>query len=108
MLEGRDSPFHPQGHLERRGTIFFYLLFRAAPAHMEVPQLEVELELQLLAYTTATATWDPNLACGLHHILWQRQILNPLRPGIKPTTSWILVGFITAEPQHELQVNHFK
>ena len=25
---------------------------------MEVPRLGVELELQLLAYTTATATWD--------------------------------------------------
>ena len=28
--------------------------------HMEVPRLGVELELQLLAYTTATATWDPS------------------------------------------------
>ena len=27
--------------------------------HMEVPRLGVELELQPLAYTTATATWDP-------------------------------------------------
>jgi len=25
--------------------------------HMEVPRLGVQLELQLLAYTTATATW---------------------------------------------------
>ena len=27
---------------------------------MEVPRLGIELELQLLAYTTATATPDPN------------------------------------------------
>ena len=27
--------------------------------HMEVPRLGVELELQLLAYTTATAMQDP-------------------------------------------------
>ena len=28
--------------------------------HMEVPRLRVELELQLPAYTTATATQDPS------------------------------------------------
>ena len=31
----------------------FFLLFRATPAAHEVPRLGVELELQLLAYTTA-------------------------------------------------------
>ena len=30
---------------------------------MEVPRLGVELELQLPAYTTATATWDPSRTC---------------------------------------------
>ena len=34
---------------------------------MEVPRLGVELELQLLAYTTATATWDPSHIWDLHH-----------------------------------------
>ena len=50
------------------------------PRHMEVSRLEVESGLQLLAYTTATATWDPNRVCGLHHSSRQRQrrILNPL------------------------------
>ena len=28
-----------------------------------------------------------------------------VRPGIKPTTSWILVGFITTEPQWEIWWN---
>ena len=53
--------------------------------HMEGPRLGVESEPQLLAHTTATP------------------ILNPLRarPGIKPESSWISVGFITAEPQWE-------
>ena len=45
---------------------------------MEVPRLGVELELQLLVYTTATATWDLSHVCDLHHSLWQHQILNPL------------------------------
>ena len=39
-----------------------------------VPRLGVESELQLLTYTTATATQDPSL----HHCSQQCQILNPL------------------------------
>ena len=34
---------------------------------MEVPRLEVELELQLLAYVTATAMPDLSWVCDLHH-----------------------------------------
>ena len=48
---------------------------------MEVPRLGVESELQLLlAYTTATAMWDPShsLVCDLHHSSQQCQILYPL------------------------------
>ena len=44
---------------------------------MEAPKLGVELELQLPAYTTATATWDPSCVCDLHHSPWQCRILNP-------------------------------
>ena len=37
--------------------------------------------------------------------LWQRQILNPLCwARVEPKSSWTLVGFVTAEPQWELQV----
>ena len=39
--------------------------------HMEVPRLRVKSELQLLAYTTATATPDLNHVCDLHHSSWQ-------------------------------------
>ena len=46
--------------------------------HMEVPRLGVKLELQPLAYTTATATPDPSHVCNLHHISWQCWILNAL------------------------------
>ena len=46
--------------------------------HMEVPRLGVQLELQLPAYATATATSDPSHACDLHHSSQQHQILNPL------------------------------
>ena len=48
------------------------------PQHMEVPRLGVESELQLLAYTTATAMRDPSHICDLHHGSQQRRVLNPL------------------------------
>ena len=44
---------------------------------MEVPGLEVELELHLPANTTATVTPDPSLVCDLHHSSWPHWILNP-------------------------------
>ena len=62
---------------------------------MEVPRLGVELELQLLAYTTATATPDMSRVCHLHPSLWQPPNLNPLievRDGICifMRTRWLL------------------
>ena len=45
---------------------------------MEVHRLGVESKLQLLAYTTDTATQDLSCMCELHHSLWQCWILNPL------------------------------
>ena len=56
--------------------------------HMEVPRLGVQLELQLPAYTAAHGN-----AKSLTH--WAR-------PGIEPTTSWFLVGFVSAAPRREL------
>ena len=48
---------------------------------MEVPRLGVKSELQLLAYTTATAAVMPDLSllCDLHRSSQKCQILNPLR-----------------------------
>ena len=44
---------------------------------MEVPQIEVELGLQLPAYDTATAMWDLSRDCNLHHSSWQHLIPHP-------------------------------
>ena len=46
--------------------------------HMEVPRLRVQLELQPLAYATATAVPDLSCMCNLHHCSWQCWIPNPL------------------------------
>ena len=58
--------------------LFMFVLLGLHSWHTEVPRLGVQLELQLPAYTTATATWDPSQVCKLHHSSWQRQIPNPL------------------------------
>ena len=81
---------------------FFLVSLGPQPWHMEVvPKLGVESQLQLQAY--ATATEIPDLS--LHHSSWQSQIFNPwARPGIESSSSWKLVGFITTEPQWELQM----
>ena len=60
---------------------------------MEVPILGVKLELQLLAYPTATATQNPSLICNLYHSSQQHWILNSLSEARDQThilmdTSW--------------------
>ena len=57
---------------------FFSFFLGLYLQHMEVPGLGVKSELQLPAYTTATATPDPNCLCDLHSSLWQCWILSLL------------------------------
>ena len=45
--------------------------------HREVPRLGGESELQLPAYTAATATPAPSHTCNQYHSLRQLWILNP-------------------------------
>ena len=72
---------------------------------MKLPSLEVELELQLQAYSTAIATSDPNCICDLRCSLWQCQILNPPREARDQTS--ILMKTMSCsqptEPQWEPQ-----
>ena len=62
------------------GFWFVYFCFLGLHLrHLEDPRLGVELELQLPAHTTATATRDPSHICDLPHSSGQqRWILNPL------------------------------
>ena len=70
---------------------------------MEVPRTGVELERQLPAYTTATATWDLSI---IHDLAMAHSNAGSLthwvKPGIEPESSWILAGFISTEPWQEL------
>ena len=72
-------------------SIFFLFSFLGLRLlQMEVPRLGVQLELQLLAYVTATATQDPSYVCNLHHSSRQHWILNPLAEARDPTSSsWV-------------------
>ena len=59
--------------------IYLFIVFLGLHLqHIEVPRLGIISELQLLAYTTATATSDLSSICDLHHSSGQRWILNPL------------------------------
>ena len=82
---------------------FFFCFLGPHPQHMEVPRLGVKQELhwgptpqlqqcRILA-TSATYTTAHSNTRSLNH--W-------VRPGIETMSSWILVKFITAEPQGEL------
>ena len=81
---------HPQGYL-----LFFFSFFLGPHLqHMEIPRLGVESELQLPAYTTATATPDPSHVCDLHPNSQQCRILNPLSKARNRThnlmvSSWV-------------------
>ena len=58
--------------------VFFGFFFRATPTAHGGYQARGLTELQLPAYTTATAMPDLSHICDLHHSLWQCQILNLL------------------------------
>ena len=65
--------------IKRQPQFFFSFAFLGLDLrHMEVPRLGVKSELQLPAYTTATATPDPSPVCDLPHSSGQRRILNSL------------------------------
>ena len=69
------------------------------PQHIKVSRLGVQLELQLLAYTTATAMRDLSHVYNLYHSSRQCRILDPLSKARDGThilidTSWI--GFFCA------------
>ena len=80
-----------------------YLFFGLPPWDMEVPRLGVELELQPLAYTTATAALDPSHSATytrVHHKAGS--LTHWVGRGIEPASSRILVRFVSAEPLWEL------
>ena len=91
--------------IKEKSSFFFFFFFSCILGlyswHMEVPRIGFELELQL-----ATATQDLNHVFDLGHSSFGKtgSLIYWVRPGIKPASSWMLVRFITAELQWELQI----
>ena len=70
--------------------IYLFLLFRTTLKACGSSQVRgpIQSELQLLAYPTAHGN--------------PRSLTHWARPGIEPSSSWTLVGFVTPKPQQEL------
>ena len=90
-------------------TLFYFYLFLSFfllgphQQHMEIPRLGVQSDLLLPAYARATATPDPSFVCDLHHSSGNAgSPTHWARPGTKPESSRILIGFVSATPQREL------
>ena len=100
--------YHPPALLKFVCLFIYLFIYGPHIWHMEVPRLRVESELQLPAYTTATASPDSSCLFDLPHSSWQRRILNPLSRARDQT--WILMvvaGLITTDPQLELWPKFF-
>ena len=74
-LPNRSQANHGLPDLEK---ILFLVFLGLYLQHMEVPRLGVKSELQMPAYSTATATQDLSHVCDLHHGSWQHRVFNPL------------------------------
>ena len=72
---------------------FFFFFLGLPLRHMEVPRLEVESELQLLASATVAAMPDLSRICNLHCSLWQSQKLNPLSEARNRTCTLVDTGW---------------
>ena len=73
---------------------FLFSFFRAAPMAYGGSQARGQIELQLLAYTTATATPDPSWVCDLHHNSQQHRIINPLSKASDWTHNFMVSNWI--------------
>ena len=85
--------------------LWLLLLSMATTAAHGGSQARGPIRLQLLAYAAATATAHRIPAASATYTTAQGytgSLIHWARPGIEPTSSWILVGFVSAEPQREL------
>ena len=84
--------------------IFFFFCFLGPHLrHMDVPRLEVQLEIQLPASPQPRQGQIP-AASGTYTAAHSntRSLTHGARPGIEPATSWFLVELASAEPGREL------
>jgi len=81
-------------------VIYLFIYFLGLhPWHREIPRLGVKLELQLLAYTIATARLDLSHICDLDDSSWAEQ-----GRGSNLHPHGYLSGSLTTEPRRELLI----
>ena len=83
--------------------LFFFCFFLGPhPWHKEVPRIGVELDYSCwpMPQSRQGQNQAASATCTTAHINWSHWE----RPGIKPTSSWILIGFVSAEPEGELLI----
>ena len=78
LWEGLSCPLGPSKQFSNLKQVFLFVCLWLHLQHMEVPGQGVNLELQLQAYTMATALLDLSCICDLYCSLQQCWILNPL------------------------------
>ena len=105
-LAFRNTHTHTHTH-----THLSFVFLGPHPQHMEIPTLGVSSELQLPAYTTATAMPEASRVCDLQHSSKQRQILNPLSKARDPTHNVMVPNQIrfrcatTGTPKFSIDLN---
>ena len=88
-------------------TLFYFILFyflgffRATSTAYGSSQARVQSELHLLAYATATAMPAMSVTFSTAHGN-AGSLTHSVRPGMEPSSSYVLVGFITTVPWWEL------
>ena len=110
ILVGREVQWHVFPYSLTCSLILFYFcLFRASPTAYGSSQAKGLIRAEAADLCHSHSNTGLSCICALHHSSRQCWILDPLsRLGIKPTSSWILVIFITAEPQQKLLIDSFK
>ena len=84
--KGSHSVFFPAGHPPKIIQLYISIQLHTHTHAFQgltcsiwrFPGQGSNLSLQLVANTTATATWDPSPIFDLHQSSWQRRILHPL------------------------------
>ena len=88
---------------------FFFFPFRATPAVFGSSGARGHIGAATagLHHSHSNTTSEPSATYTTTHGN-AGYLTHRMRPGIKPTSSWMLVGFIATEPQQELLSTHFK
>ena len=85
-----------QGEAQNQNFIYLFIylfIFRAVPAAHASSQARGQIRAAAAGLHHSHSNTRSTSVTSTHHNLWQHQILNPLRPEIKPVSSRILVGF---------------